>query len=371
MAWRVGSPALAAAASAASESGRPAASQSCSRTMSSPLTSSVIPCSTWRRVFTSRNQTAPPGSRRNSAVAALVRAAADAIRTARSCSPRRAACDSPGAGASSTSFWWRRWMSNRARRSPRPRPSRPRGAGPRHAGLGGPPARGRPCRRRTPLAASADAVARAAGRSAARSTRRIPRPPPPAAAFTSSGKPIASASARMASTASGRSTGTASRVPGTVSTPALRASRRAPSLSPSASITAAVGPMNVRPASATARAKVARSARNPYPGWTAWAPVEVTASRIGVDPQIALGGRGRSDADRDVGEPDVHRVRVGVAVDGDRLDPEVPARADDPDGDLAPVGDQDPVERPAVFVQRRVVERPRVRAGCCHASFAD
>ena len=77
MAWRVGSPALAAAASAASDSGRPAASQSCSRTMSSPLTSSVTPCSTWSRVLTSRNQTAPSGSRRNSAVAAFVSPAAE------------------------------------------------------------------------------------------------------------------------------------------------------------------------------------------------------------------------------------------------------------------------------------------------------
>ena len=61
MACLVGSPAPAAAPRAASDRGRPAASQSCSRTMSSPLTSSVTPCSTWRRVLTSRNQTAPSG----------------------------------------------------------------------------------------------------------------------------------------------------------------------------------------------------------------------------------------------------------------------------------------------------------------------
>ena len=58
-----GSAACAAAASAASDNGRPAASQNCSRTMSSPDTSSVTPCSTWSRVLTSRNQKEPSGDR--------------------------------------------------------------------------------------------------------------------------------------------------------------------------------------------------------------------------------------------------------------------------------------------------------------------
>ena len=45
---------------------RPAARRNCSWTRSRPVTSSVIPCSTWRRVLTSRKWKAPSGERRNS-----------------------------------------------------------------------------------------------------------------------------------------------------------------------------------------------------------------------------------------------------------------------------------------------------------------
>ena len=45
--------------SAVNESGSPAATRSCSATRSSWVTSSVTQCSTWRRVFISRNQNSP------------------------------------------------------------------------------------------------------------------------------------------------------------------------------------------------------------------------------------------------------------------------------------------------------------------------
>ena len=78
----------------------------------------------------------------------------------------------------------------------------------------------------------------------------------------------------------------------------------------------------------------------------------------GVDPQVALGRRRRAEADRDVGQPDVGRRGVRVAVDRDGLDAQLAAGADDPDGDLAAVGDQDAPEGrtpspDVVFVQRR------------------
>jgi hypothetical protein len=41
-----------------------------------------------------------------------------------------------------------------------------------------------------------------------------------------------------------------------------------------------------------------------------------------------------------VGDPDVQRVAVGLRVDGDRSDPELAERPEDPDGDLAAVGDE-------------------------------
>ena len=59
------------------------------------------------------------------------------------------------------------------------------------------------------------------------------------------------------------------------------------------------------------------------------------------DVEVAVGGRRRPDADRLVGEPDVHRVGVGGRMDRDRPDPHVVRRAVDAQRDLAAVGDQD------------------------------
>ncbi len=71
--------------------------------------------------------------------------------------------------------------------------------------------------------------------------------------------------------------------------------------------------------------------------------------------QVALGGDGRADAHRLVGELEVRRVLVGFRVDDGDLDAEVAAGADDAEGDLTPVGDEHfaehawgcPGERPA------------------------
>ena len=59
------------------------------------------------------------------------------------------------------------------------------------------------------------------------------------------------------------------------------------------------------------------------------------------DVQVALVRGRRPDADGAVGHADVERVGVGGRVDGDRLDAQVVERADDADGDLAAVRDQD------------------------------
>ena len=53
---------------------------------------------------------------------------------------------------------------------------------------------------------------------------------------------------------------------------------------------------------------------------------------------------GRADADRLVGELDRERVAIRLAVGDDRLDPEGPAGAQDPERDLAAVGDEDLAE---------------------------
>jgi hypothetical protein len=58
------------------------------------------------------------------------------------------------------------------------------------------------------------------------------------------------------------------------------------------------------------------------------------------DLQIALGGRRGPDVEGMVGEPGVQRRAVGVGVDRDRLDAQLPAGPDDAHRDLSAVGDQ-------------------------------
>jgi hypothetical protein len=77
-------------------------------------------------------------------------------------------------------------------------------------------------------------------------TIRIPFPPPPADAFTSSGNPTSAASPS-----------------GSTGTPASRISRFASTFEPIFPIAAGDGPTHDSPASCTAHAKLAFSARNP------------------------------------------------------------------------------------------------------------
>ena len=62
------------------------------------------------------------------------------------------------------------------------------------------------------------------------------------------------------------------------------------------------------------------------------------------DVEVAVPRGRRADRDRDVRRGDVARVGVGVAVHGDRPDAHRLERADHPDGDLTPVGDQNRIE---------------------------
>ena len=103
-------------------------------------------------------------------------------------------------------------------------------------------------------AASRPAAATASPRSAAADTIRMPLPPPPAAAFTSTGIGTSLLTGRAPPVTSHE---------GRTGTPAAAMTRLAASLSPISSMTSAGGPTQVSPAPATARAKAARSARNP------------------------------------------------------------------------------------------------------------
>ncbi|MPL84613.1 hypothetical protein SDC9_30578 [bioreactor metagenome] len=81
------------------------------------------------------------------------------------------------------------------------------------------------------------------------------------------------------------------------------------------------------------------------------------------DREIALGRRRRADADALVGHAHMHGVAVGGRVHRDRGDPHLAAGADHPQGDLAPVGDQDLVEHGHALT-RRSSAPSRIRPAC-------
>ena len=58
------------------------------------------------------------------------------------------------------------------------------------------------------------------------------------------------------------------------------------------------------------------------------------------DVQVTVGAGGLADADRAVGQREVRRIAVGLRVDGDHLDAQLLAGADDPQRDLTTVGHQ-------------------------------
>jgi hypothetical protein len=153
-----------------------------------------------------------------------------------------------GAGASSSTFWCRRWVeqsrSNRCRTVPWVSPMTWTSMC-------------RPCSTyfstRIVSSPNADAASRFAAATASSyspwdRTMRIPLPPPPAAAFTRTGNSICSC---------------ASSPRGTTGTPAAIAISRAASLRPICSITFAGGPTRTMPACSSASAKAARSERKP------------------------------------------------------------------------------------------------------------
>ncbi len=68
-----------------------------------------------------------------------------------------------------------------------------------------------------------------------------------------------------------------------------------------------------------------------------------------IDPQVAIGRLGRANAKRRVGQAEIVGVAVGLAVNRDRLDPQLAAGANHPQGDLTAIGNQDAIEH---FVER-------------------
>ena len=77
-----------------------------------------------------------------------------------------------------------------------------------------------------------------------------------------------------------------------------------------------------------------------------------------VDFEVALGAYGGADANGFVGELHMEAVEIGFRIDGDRLDAEFLAGADDAKSDFAAIGDQDFFEHGGVagdYLRRRSV----------------
>jgi hypothetical protein len=60
--------------------------------------------------------------------------------------------------------------------------------------------------------------------------------------------------------------------------------------------------------------------------------------------QIALSRRGRPEQHAPIGLAHVGRIAIGLGVDGDGGEAGPPTGAEDPAGDLSPVGDEDGAE---------------------------
>jgi hypothetical protein len=61
----------------------------------------------------------------------------------------------------------------------------------------------------------------------------------------------------------------------------------------------------------------------------------------GLGVQVTLGGGGTAKGVGLVGEPHVHGVAIEVGIHGDRRNAELATRPDNPNGDLAAVGNKD------------------------------
>ena len=156
-----------------------------------------------------------------------------------------------------------------------------------------------------------------------------------------------------------RATGAGSSVPGTTGTPADRATRRAASLSPSAAIDGARRSDEDQPGVLDALARTTRAPRG-------------SRSQDG-SPARPCGARPRRSRRRGGSSPLPAPAPIRTAtsaartwsasrsaslVDGDRLDPQLMARPDDPQRDLAAIGDEDPREGRSACPCAKTARRP-------------
>ena len=132
--------------------------------------------------------------------------------------------------------------------------------------------------------------------------------------------------------------------PGVTGTPAAVIVVRAAALSPMRSMRLRRWPDELDAVLAAERAELGALGEEPVAGVDGLGAGLQGRLDEGRHHEVALRRRRRADADGLVGEPHVQAVLVGLGVDGDRPHAELLAGADDADGDLAAIGDEDLAE---------------------------
>ena len=123
-----------------------------------------------------------------------------------------------------------------------------------------------------------------------------------------------------------------------------RITARACCFTPMARITSGLGPMNLISDVSQTSAKSAFSLKKAVAGMDGVDVGDLGGADDRGNVEIAARAFGRADADGFVGEAHVQAVAVGFRIDGDGLDAQILAGADDANGDLAAIGDQDFLE---------------------------
>ena len=177
-------------------------------------------------------------------------------------------------------------------------------------------------------------------------TTRIPRPPPPAVAFTITGKPCVVANfSASSSLAIGPS------VPGSSGSPAFFMARRARLVAHQPDHFR-IGPDEADVARFAHFGQIRRLGEEPVAGVDRIGAGNFRGADDGRHVQVAVGAARRADAHVLIGKPHVQGILVGLRVDGDRLDTELAAGDDDPHRNLAAVGNQNFLKHRSVLLSR-------------------
>ena len=162
-------------------------------------------------------------------------------------------------------------------------------------------------------------------------------------------------------------------LPGTTGTPAAMAAAREETLSPMTSMASGGGPDERGAAGGQGPGEGRVLREESVSRMDGVGPAGRHRVEDGLGVEVALRRRLPAQPEGLVGQADMERPAVDLGVDGDAGDAQLPAGPDHPDGDLAPVGDQDLGEHvSAIMAHQRwtdhepLLRRALVRRGRLH-----